>query len=131
MAMWEELGIVPTADPKAIRRAYAGRLRGLDPDRDPAAFQRLRQAFEAALSQAEQPPRAAPQTTRKPQLTLPTPESDAEPAPPPRVIVPSHRSTSEGNVSPLIDGNHTPSPWTMRNGGRGFRLVAARSRLAM
>src|SRR5215471_18001762 len=66
MAMWEELGIVPTADAKAIRRAYAGRLRGLDPDQDPAAFQRLRQAFEAALSQAERPTRAAPQTPRAP-----------------------------------------------------------------
>jgi hypothetical protein len=63
--MWEELGIVPTADPKAIRRAYAGRLRGLDPDQDPAGFQRLRQAFEAALSQAEQPARAAPQRARE------------------------------------------------------------------
>jgi hypothetical protein len=107
--MWEELGIVPTADPKAIRRAYAGRLRGLDPDQDPAGFQRLRQAFEAALSQAEQPARAAPQRARELRPTPPTPKSDTDPTPPPQVIAPSHRSTSEGNRSPLIDDNRRPS----------------------
>jgi hypothetical protein len=50
--MWEELGIAATADVKLIRKAYAGRLRRLDPDRDLAGFQRLRQAFEAALAEA-------------------------------------------------------------------------------
>ncbi len=48
--MWGELGIEPTADATVIRRAYAQRLRAIDPDRDPAAFQRLREAYEAALS---------------------------------------------------------------------------------
>ncbi|HLZ03125.1 MAG TPA: J domain-containing protein [Bradyrhizobium sp.] len=47
--MWEELGIAPSEDPKAIRRAYAARLKKLDPDRDPAAFARLREALEWAL----------------------------------------------------------------------------------
>ena len=51
--MWQELDIAATTDIKAIRRAYAGRLRRIDVDRDPAAFQRLRQAFEAALRDAE------------------------------------------------------------------------------
>ena len=51
--MWRELDIAPTADPTAIRRAYARRLKALDPDREPAAFLRLRQAFEAALRYAE------------------------------------------------------------------------------
>jgi hypothetical protein len=50
--MWDELGIAPCDDPKAIRRAYAGRLKKLDPDRDPEAFARLRKAFEWALSGA-------------------------------------------------------------------------------
>jgi hypothetical protein len=48
--MWQELGIAPTADTKEIRRAYARRLKAIDADRDPAAFQRLRQALEAALA---------------------------------------------------------------------------------
>lgn len=51
--MWDELGIAPSADPKAIRRAYAARLKKLDPDRDPGAFTRLREALEWALAEAE------------------------------------------------------------------------------
>jgi len=50
--MWDELGIAPCDDQKAIRRAYAARLKKLDPDRDPEAFARLRRAFEWALSGA-------------------------------------------------------------------------------
>jgi hypothetical protein len=59
--LWDELGIAPCRDPKAIRRAYAARLRQLDPDRNPDAFARLRRAFERALRRAasdEAPPRA-------------------------------------------------------------------------
>ncbi|HEY6259630.1 MAG TPA: J domain-containing protein [Xanthobacteraceae bacterium] len=48
--MWDELGIAPCDDPKAIRRAYAARLKKLDPDREPGAFARLRAAYERALS---------------------------------------------------------------------------------
>jgi len=47
--MWDELGIAPCNDPKAIRRAYAARLKQLDPDREPDAFARLRKAYERAL----------------------------------------------------------------------------------
>jgi hypothetical protein len=47
--MWVELGIAPCNDPKAIRRAYAARLKKLDPDRDPEAFARLRYALQWAL----------------------------------------------------------------------------------
>ncbi len=49
--MWDELGIDPCNDPKAIRRAYAARLKKLDPDKDPAAFTRLREALEWALAE--------------------------------------------------------------------------------
>jgi hypothetical protein len=48
--MWDELGIAPCDDPKAIRRAYAARLKKLDPDADPESFARLRAAFEWALA---------------------------------------------------------------------------------
>lgn len=50
--MWDELRIAPTDDPKTIRRAYAARLKALDPDRQPDAFGRLRDAFERALTDA-------------------------------------------------------------------------------
>jgi hypothetical protein len=48
----DELGIAPCNDAKTIRRAYAARLKKLDPDREPAAFARLRDAFERALTEA-------------------------------------------------------------------------------
>jgi hypothetical protein len=50
---WQELGIAPTSDRAGIRRAYAMRLKALGPDRDPAAFQRLRTAYENALREAD------------------------------------------------------------------------------
>jgi hypothetical protein len=58
-ALWQELGIAPCRDRKAIRRAYAVRLKQLDPDRNPEAFARLRHAFEWALSRARQEDRPA------------------------------------------------------------------------
>jgi hypothetical protein len=57
--LWHELGIAPCHDAKVIRRAYAVRLKQLDPDRNPEAFARLRGAFEWALSSAGQPDRPA------------------------------------------------------------------------
>ena len=50
--MWEELGIPATSDEFVVRRAYAARLKSLDIDREPAAFMRLRQAYEQALEDA-------------------------------------------------------------------------------
>jgi hypothetical protein len=49
---WNELGISPTGDAGAIRRAYAQRLRIVQAADDDAAFQRLRAAYEQALAAA-------------------------------------------------------------------------------
>lgn len=46
---WDVLGIEPTNDRKAIRSAYAARLKAINPDDDVAGFTRLRQAREEAL----------------------------------------------------------------------------------
>ncbi|MEL1250764.1 hypothetical protein [Aurantiacibacter gilvus] len=46
---WGALGIEPTNDRKAIRSAYAAKLKAINPDEDVAGFTRLRQAREEAL----------------------------------------------------------------------------------
>src|SRR5262252_492842 len=64
-ALWQELGIAQTACRVAIRRAYAARLKEIDPAKDSAAFERLRSAYEAALrgSSPEMVSRPSPSDT--------------------------------------------------------------------
>ena len=49
---WKILEINSTSDEKAIRRAYAKKLKVTRPDEDPAGYQALRAAFDEALIQA-------------------------------------------------------------------------------
>lgn len=46
---FEYLGLAPDADEKAIKRAYAQRLKTCRPDENPAGFQRLTDAYQQAL----------------------------------------------------------------------------------
>jgi hypothetical protein len=46
--IWSRLGIAPTTDQAALRRAYAERLKHTRPDVDPEGFRALREAFDAA-----------------------------------------------------------------------------------
>lgn len=50
---WDTLGIEPTEDRRAIRVAYARRLKEIDVDADPQAFIALREALESAQWEAE------------------------------------------------------------------------------
>lgn len=45
-----ELGLGPDADERAVKRAYATRLKTTRPDTDPEGFQRLNAAYQAALA---------------------------------------------------------------------------------
>ncbi|MGH8036295.1 MAG: J domain-containing protein [Stenotrophomonas sp.] len=49
----EWLELEPDADERAIKRAYAKRLRSTRPDEDPAGFQQLHEAYQAALDWAQ------------------------------------------------------------------------------
>jgi hypothetical protein len=83
--MWEQLGIEPTSDPKAVRRAYAQRLHAIDGDLDPGAFKNLRAAYEQALRHCEfasrRQARAAPQPAQQPIAVAPTAPVQRPPEP--------------------------------------------------
>lgn len=51
--IWSILGLEPTQDVSAIRRAYAQQTKQCHPEDDPKGFMRLRKAYQAALDWAE------------------------------------------------------------------------------
>ncbi|WEK46411.1 MAG: hypothetical protein P0Y56_15600 [Candidatus Andeanibacterium colombiense] len=56
---WKQLGIAPCADERAVKRAYAAKLKAIDPDREIDVFSKLRAAL--AMAQADAQRRAAAQ----------------------------------------------------------------------
>lgn len=50
MTIWHTLGIEPTRDTRAVKLAYATRLKQINQQQSPAAFQALREAYEQALA---------------------------------------------------------------------------------
>ncbi|MEH3040384.1 MAG: hypothetical protein PGN21_10020 [Sphingomonas paucimobilis] len=78
--IWATLDCDPTSDRGAIRRAYAVRLKAMDVDADPDAFEALRDARDAALAGAADPvaavewaeaaddPHVAPEPEPEPQV---------------------------------------------------------------
>lgn len=49
---WDHLGIEPTADTAAIKKAYAKQLKFNKPDKNPEGFRELRAAYERALDES-------------------------------------------------------------------------------
>lgn len=78
---WSELGMDGPADERAIRRAYASRLKIVRPDVDAAGFQRLVHARDAALRLIERNLTLPPSPPRMLDIPMPKPK---EPATQPR-----------------------------------------------
>lgn len=81
-AAWRVLGIEPTSDAIAIRRAYAARLRAMDVDADRDGFAALRDARDLALQRAaegtldaEPAEEAAPAPLAGEQIAIPAPQT--------------------------------------------------------
>ncbi|NEN81647.1 J domain-containing protein [Paenibacillus elgii] len=61
MRMWEILGIYPTHEVSAIKKAYAAKLKVHHPEDDPTGYQQLREAYDQAIKLAK---RQQKQTSR-------------------------------------------------------------------
>ena len=82
MTCWQTLGIAPTSDEAAIKKAYAARIREHRPDRDPEGFRAVRAAYEEALVQcAYIRPRHEKKRKRQREADAP---AEAIPKPPPQ-----------------------------------------------
>jgi hypothetical protein len=104
----ELLELPPHADERAVRRAYAIRVKLIDPARDPAGFARLREAYEAARAWAadEDHEPATPVLTPAPRAPVvpvvpatvlpPAPAPEPVAAPPPMPVVELDDVTAEG-----------------------------------
>lgn len=85
---WETLGIEPTRDERAIKRAYAARLKMTRPEDDPDAFQRLVTARDWALNFARSPEEEEysfepVEPAALPPEPIPVTDLDPEPSPEP------------------------------------------------
>ncbi|UPG95019.1 hypothetical protein [Luteibacter aegosomatissinici] len=110
----DALGLPAHADILAVRRAYAARLRGMDAEMDPAGFQRLRHAYEAALAWCEA---HAADTDAGDIATPPTPAAPvADESPGVEVTTDTSAADALGKLSLALAGASTETVPTLLDG---------------
>lgn len=104
-AWWAVLGIAPTEDVRAVKRAYASRLKECRPEDDPQGFARLREAYDAVLDALTH---AAKHTSRPPAaFSAPAP---APAAAPPASLQPLRADAAAHAEKPHADPKALPVP---------------------
>jgi hypothetical protein len=107
-SVWSELQIAATNDLRAIKRAYAQRLKQVQPEEDAEGFKRLRTAYESAIfwaSFAEVPEGLTTQkesTVEQPAGPAPTVPNDT-PVELPSLLEPSLLERADELVQGIID----------------------------
>ena len=102
-------GLPEDADERALKRAYAKRLKDTRPDIDPEGFQQLRERYEAALACCRHEVHRAATTTDGGQ-TSPPPRADQDIAPPPAAAAgPAWHVVQFGDAR--VDALHKPAPF--------------------
>ena len=81
VAWWEVLELSPEDDLRSIKRRYAQLLKQYRPDEDPQGFQRLREAYEAALLDQEQARQPSAAENSSPDEAAEVAEPEPRPAP--------------------------------------------------
>lgn len=94
----EQWGLDSDADERAVKRAYATRLKKIDQEADPAGFQQLRETYETALRWVKAKEAAAVQ---------PAMDEDAAPLPEASVVEASPVDAPPADAPPA---DSTPSP---------------------
>lgn len=95
------LGLGPDADERAIKRAYAARLKTTRPDNDPEGFQALNEAYQAALDWVRSRGNA---TQVKPMASMP--ENDIDEDAPAESVGTVTRILSQDALFSLIGAQH-------------------------
>lgn len=95
MSYWNTLELAPTSDARAIKRAYAKKLKVTQPDENPVAFQRLYTAYQSALDYARYEATNAAHSENST-----TPVTPAEPAETPVPLSPLEQP--EAYLTPVI-----------------------------
>ena len=93
------LGLAPDADERTIKRAYAAKLKTVRPDEDPEGFQRLNEAYRAALQWAQSRP-APPSLADADGAGETTVEVAVEASAEPRSQAPPHAGEAQPPPSP-------------------------------